>query len=398
VADEDSSNKTKVKPHTIRLKDDLLCAYDKSVRPVLAHDTTTIVHANMLLMSLTVDEDIGSMNVHCWMVWSWLDEKLRWKQSDYGGVDVLVVDSDEIWVPEISQFGMTATWSARQDIHTGRCMVQSSGKVTCVPRTVYSTICTTDVTHWPYDVVKCSVVVGAWMAQGDEISVKNDSDKVFLHHYKSNPNWRLLSATSEGHVNKIHENSTFSWILYNFVLQRHAGMYEATVGIPALVVACLVLVSFWLPPLEENRIYISCVSLICHCLYLTHLGWKLKNSGDKNPLIVQLFSDSMLLSGLSVAVAIILRRLASPSIASPRWLSGVVSWVLSYRPGKLILTKLSPEMAAAAEGDAAEGAVLVGTPAADRVRGWALLGKLLNWVGFIIAALVYVVMFARCFA
>ena len=57
-----------------------------------------------------------------------------------------------------------------------------------------------------------------------------------------------------------------------------------------------------------------------------------------------------------------------------------------------------PQMAAAAEGDAAEGAVLVGTPAADRVRGWALLGKLLNWVGFIIAALVYVVMFARCFA
>jgi hypothetical protein len=26
----------------------------------------------------------------------------------------------------------------------------------------------------------------------------------------------------------------FTWIEYKFVLQRHAGMYEATVGIPAL--------------------------------------------------------------------------------------------------------------------------------------------------------------------
>jgi len=29
-------------------------------------------------------------------------------------------------------------------------------------------------------------------------------------------------------------NHTFPWIQYNFVLQRHAGMYEATVGVPAL--------------------------------------------------------------------------------------------------------------------------------------------------------------------
>jgi len=57
-----------------------------------------------------------------------------------------------------------------------------------------------------------------------------------------------------------------------------------------------------------------------------------------------------------------------------------------------------PQLAAVAEGDATEGAVLVGTPATDTVLGWALLGKLLNWICFIIAALVYVVMFARCFA
>jgi hypothetical protein len=57
-----------------------------------------------------------------------------------------------------------------------------------------------------------------------------------------------------------------------------------------------------------------------------------------------------------------------------------------------------PQMAAVAERDETEGAVLVGTPAADGVLGWDLLRRLLNWICFIIAALVYVVMFARCFA
>ena len=53
--------------------------------------------------------------------------------------------------------------------------------VTCVPRTVYSTICTTDVTYWPYDVVECSVVVGAWMKTADEITINNDWGKVSIY-------------------------------------------------------------------------------------------------------------------------------------------------------------------------------------------------------------------------
>ena len=55
-----------------------------------------------------------------------------------------------------------------------------------------------------------------------------------MYHYEPNPNWRLLSATSRRHLEQIQENFTFPWIQYSFVLQRHAGMYEATVGVPAL--------------------------------------------------------------------------------------------------------------------------------------------------------------------
>ena len=57
---------------------------------------------------------------------------------------------------------------------------------------------------------------------------------MLLYHYEPNPNWRLLSATSEVHLDKPLMDFTFPWIEYKFVMQRHAGMYEATVGIPAL--------------------------------------------------------------------------------------------------------------------------------------------------------------------
>jgi hypothetical protein len=75
-------------------------------------------------------------------------------------------------------------------------MVNSAGMVDCVPPTVYSTICATDVTYWPYDVVNCSVVVGAWMQTGEEIAINNDQGIVSISqlivsiHFYGRTRWR----------------------------------------------------------------------------------------------------------------------------------------------------------------------------------------------------------------
>jgi len=52
---------------------------------------------------------------------------------------------------------------------------------------------------------------------------------------------------------------------------------------------------------------------------------------------VLFFRDSMLLTGLSVVLAITLRCLTTTSAASPRWVNGIISWTLSFRPGQLLL-------------------------------------------------------------
>jgi len=60
---------------------------------------------------------------------------------------------------------------------------------------------------------------------------------------------------------------------------------------------------------------------------------------------VLFFRDSMLLSGLAVVLAITLRYLTSTSEASPRWVNGIISWTLNFRPGQLLLlTNSSPEV------------------------------------------------------
>jgi len=50
--------------------------------------------------------------------------------------------------------------------------------VSCVPSTVYFTLCTLDLTYWPYDQVNCSLRLGAWMQTGEEINLTTLQDNV----------------------------------------------------------------------------------------------------------------------------------------------------------------------------------------------------------------------------
>lgn len=346
LAEEDCSTGPTHKTETLRLKEDILHDYDTSVRPVLHHSSQTVVYVAMFLRSINFEPYISSIGIHCWMIWEWTDEHLQWKPSDYGGLDALHVDSYEIWVPEVSEFASSAVWDVEMKMPSGRCEVGSTGKVSCVPSTVYFTLCNPDLTYWPYDQVNCSLRLGAWMQYGEEINITTEQENVDLLNYKENREWNLLVATVRMHLEDYGSNKTFPWIQYSFVLQRHSSLYEATLGVSALMFAFIVLTTFCLRHDGQSRINLSCVGLFCHYLYLQYLGWMLENNGDKCPLIVLFFRDSMLLSGLSLVVTITLRCFTSTSAAPPPlWAARIISWMLHYRTGQLFLRlKLSAEV------------------------------------------------------
>jgi hypothetical protein len=41
----------------------------------------------------------NKVGLQCWQTWT--DEKLKWNESDYGGLSVLHVGDHELWQPDI---------------------------------------------------------------------------------------------------------------------------------------------------------------------------------------------------------------------------------------------------------------------------------------------------------
>jgi len=63
---------------------------------------------------------------------------------------------------------------------SGRCELKATGKVNCIPSTVYFTFCKADLTYWPYDKLNCSLRLGAWMQKGEEINITTAQDNVSM--------------------------------------------------------------------------------------------------------------------------------------------------------------------------------------------------------------------------
>ncbi len=59
-----------------------------------------------LKLSQLMDVDLKNqiMTTNVWVEQKWMDYKLVWDPEDYGGVDMLFVPSQHIWLPDIVLF------------------------------------------------------------------------------------------------------------------------------------------------------------------------------------------------------------------------------------------------------------------------------------------------------
>ncbi|XP_037774223.1 acetylcholine receptor subunit alpha-like 1 [Penaeus monodon] len=89
-------------PDAKRLYDDLLSNYNRLIRPVSNNSEKLTVKLGLKLSQL-IDVNLKNqiMTSNVWVEQNWHDYKLRWNPDDYGGVEMLYVPSEHIWLPDI---------------------------------------------------------------------------------------------------------------------------------------------------------------------------------------------------------------------------------------------------------------------------------------------------------
>ena len=88
----------------------------------------------------------------------WLDAKLRWDPEEYGGVKVLYVPHEMIWVPDLVLYNNADNTNYNITIST-KATLHHTGMVVWEPPAIFRSFCQIDVRWFPFDEQLCHLKV-----------------------------------------------------------------------------------------------------------------------------------------------------------------------------------------------------------------------------------------------
>ncbi|KAE9552232.1 hypothetical protein FO519_004541 [Halicephalobus sp. NKZ332] len=317
--------------HAARLFEDLLADYNKLVRPVDINSETLVVKFKLKLSQLLdVHEKNQIMTTNVWLQHSWTDHKLRWKPEDYGGVEILYVPSDMIWLPDIVLYN-NADGNYQVTIMT-KAKVSFNGTVQWTPPAIYKSMCQIDVEWFPLDAQTCEMRFGSWTYGGLEVDLQHkDAHKqheaqeevmgvngiyqetvwivdegIDLSDYYPSVEWDILRVPGKRHEKRYPCcEAPFIDITYEIHLRRKTLFYTVNLIFPSVCISFLTVLVFYLPSGGGEKISLCISILISLTVFFLLLVEIIPSTSLVVPLIGKYLLFTMVLVTLSVVVTVI---------------------------------------------------------------------------------------------
>ncbi|TKR92628.1 hypothetical protein L596_007246 [Steinernema carpocapsae] len=351
-----------------RLFEDLLADYNKLVRPVDNNSETLVVKFKLKLSQLLdVHEKNQIMTTNVWLQHSWTDYKLQWNPAEYGGVDVLYVPSDMIWLPDIVLYN-NADGNYQVTIMT-KAKLLPNGTVEWAPPAIYKSMCQIDVEWFPFDAQTCEMKFGSWTYGGLEVDLKHKDahlqheekevvmgidgeyeetvwivdEGIDLSDYYPSVEWDILRVPGKRHEKRYPCcESPFIDLTYEIHLRRKTLFYTVNLIFPSVGISFLTALVFYLPSDGGEKISLCISILISLTVFFLLLVEIIPSTSLVIPLIGKYLLFTMVLVTLSVVVTVITLNVhyRSPSTHTmPNWVKKVF---IEFLPKYLIMRRPTP--------------------------------------------------------
>ncbi|XP_069482522.1 neuronal acetylcholine receptor subunit beta-3 isoform X2 [Ambystoma mexicanum] len=280
----------------------LFRGYQKWVRPVPNSNNTIKVHFGLKITQLVdVDEKKQLMTTNVWLRQEWMDLKLRWTPSDYGGITSIRVPSESLWLPDIVLFE-NADGRFEGSLMT-KAIIKHNGTVIWTPPASYKSSCTMDVTFFPFDRQNCSMKFGSWTYDGSMVDLILIDQNVDRKDFFDNGEWEIIKASGmKG--NRKDGIYSYPFITYSFVLRRLPLFYTLFLIVPCLGLSFLTVLVFYLPSDEGEKLSLSTSVLVSLTVFLLVIEEIIPSSSKVIPLIGEYLLFIMIFVTLSIIVTV----------------------------------------------------------------------------------------------
>ncbi|XP_034177832.1 nicotinic acetylcholine receptor beta2 isoform X1 [Osmia lignaria lignaria] len=323
-------------PDTKRLYDDLLSNYNRLIRPVINNTETLTVWLGLKLSQLiemNLKNQVMTTNVWVEQVRSqllnkrsisilyidlfvclqkWFDYKLRWEPEDYGGVEMLYVPSENIWLPDIVLYN-NADGNYEVTLMT-KATLKYTGEVSWKPPAIYKSSCEINVEYFPFDEQSCIMKFGSWTYNGAQVDLKHMKQEpgsnlvatgIDLSDFYLSVEWDILEVPASRNE-EYYPCCTepYSDITFNITMRRKTLFYTVNLIIPCVGITFLTVLVFYLPSDSGEKVSLCSSILLSLTVFFLLLAEIIPPTSLAIPLLGKYLLFTMILVTLSIWITV----------------------------------------------------------------------------------------------
>ena len=211
--------------------------------------------------------------------------------------------------------------------------VNYEGKNNWWAPTEIKSICHIDIAYFPFDYQICYLKFGSWTHTKRSLNLSmTRPGTADLTMYLLNGEWELLGVPGSRHeVNYSCCQEPFVDITYKILLKRRVLFYLNNLVMPNLILAGLVIFSFYVPPESGERISLNITILLGLTVFLLLFNERIPPSSEVVPMIGAYYFALFYQVGISMILTCVTSRCYHHNAfrKMPRWFRVLIFRVLA---------------------------------------------------------------------
>ncbi|MCP9260114.1 Acetylcholine receptor alpha subunit [Dirofilaria immitis] len=284
-----------------RLYDDLMVNYNKHRRPAPEPNKPITIKLKLRLSQIIDVHEIDQvMTCSVWLKQVWIDKKLSWNPQIYGGVNVLYVPYEMIWVPDIVLYNNADSYY-NITIST-KATLRYDGQVTWEPPAIlkHYVKLTFDDGEARYEL--------EMNENGELDNITIVEDGIDLSDYYPSVEWDIMSRVAKRHTKSYPtccSHGAYIDIMFYLELRRKPLFYTVNLVFPCVGISFLTIVAFYLPSRSGEKITLCILTLVALTVFYLLLKDIIPATSIALPLIGKYLLFTMIMVSLSVFVTVI---------------------------------------------------------------------------------------------
>lgn len=306
---------------------EIFSKYNQHVRPVFHLEDTVEVHTSLTLYAITeLDCVLGVLHTIGHLEITWTDKLIAWKNysNSYRDIDTIRMRSSDVWIPPVVVSNAFDD-VGNIDTENGVIVINDGGEMIWKPRVIITSLCTTNVQYFPFDIQTCNISFAILGYMPKEVKfVTFGEESIDIKNLNSNAEWTIDQSkvynTFSQQSSKIH---------FEITMARKPVYFVINLLLPVLLITILITCSFMLPA-EEGRGQLVSIGYITLSFYFIHTISFLPKASDTVTYLGYFFMWQMIYSVLVSVSAIlsIFLYFKSNNETIPKFLDILVSFVI----------------------------------------------------------------------